>query len=723
MTTGAVTLRPAQAAILTYSGGQLAISAAPGAGKTFILEQLAVRLVEDLGVRPAEILILTYMRSAALNLKQRLTRTLAARGLTAFGLQTTTIHGFASSVIRRAAGDSDSGMLVWSEAERRKNLQEALLEWLEDPLHQQMWQAYGQRDGGGDEREDPQAVVLRLAEKAIAEAKQARLSEADFQVAVVDHHPALPALYRGYLARQQAAGAYDYDDLIREANAILATRDDHRAYHQRRIRFVLEDEAQDSTPDQQALIRWLTEPALGGSGNLVRVGDTNQAIMASFTHNSPRYFRAFCQACETSGRHMPMAESSRSALPVLAMANALVAFTAHHPDPVVREAFTGQPILPATAGKPNPSLLAPITWTFYEGARRDDAAAQEELGVLTAVRAFLRAHPTARAAVLVTSHKLRMAYAQRATQLGIPLQQGVSQGPSQRQCLRFLAHVLTFLSLPLEEPAASWRPLVEEWAQLCRTPWQNPRALRQFLARHPSDSLLFPLADLPPHRPEDFPAADYLALLSLCRGLRALLRVRHLPPGELFPSVALTLIDDPQAIAVAAKAAVIAQRKAASDPTIELDPLRRLADEVRTLAENTEDHRDLVPTPADTREATPGTLSVLTLHASKGLEYDAVWIPGLASAYMFPWDPDQVSFRDQAAFCLEQALRAPPGAPFDLAAARAAAQRLLVAEKLRLLYVGMTRAERALHLSGAGTSETLPPQVAQLASLCERVTP
>ena len=73
-------LRPAQAEILTYRGGPLAISAVPGAGKTFVLTQLIARLVGDpeLNVRPQQILVLTYMRGAATGFKRRAAQVLGS---------------------------------------------------------------------------------------------------------------------------------------------------------------------------------------------------------------------------------------------------------------------------------------------------------------------------------------------------------------------------------------------------------------------------------------------------------------------------------------------------------------------------------------------------------------------------------------------------------------------------------------------------------------------
>lgn len=721
-----VSLRPAQEAILAYCGGPLAISAVPGAGKTFILEQLAARLIEREGAKPSEILVLTYMRSAALNIKRRVAKTLSARGRTAYGLQASTIHAFALAVQRRARGDDmdEAPLVVLSETERRRILMTGLETWLSDPVRRKGWD---QRHEGHDpDRDDPFMSGVRVAEKAIAEAKHHGHSPDDLDRLLGRRRPELAFLYRRYLAAQAELGASDYDDLIHEAVRLLRTDADLRGFYQRTVRWVLEDEAQDSTPAQQQLLDLLTGPEHGGAGNLVRVGDTNQAIMASFTHNDPRYFRAFCAARDLDQRHKPMPESSRSALPIIELANRLVDVVgARHPDEVVAQAFTGQHIYAATAGKANPQATSPCTWSFYAGKKKDEYATREEIGVMEHVRAYLRANPTRRAAVLVPTHKLRLAYQARAEAMAIALQPETRAGVGTKPCLALLGRVLIFLGLPALKQAEAFLAIVKTWGDLREVTWADWDGLKRFAMATGAEALLYPPAGLPPARPEALAASDYAGALEVGRALRGFLAARHLPPSELLPTIAQTLLNDPHAAAIAAKAAAIATRH--RDPArAGGDPLETLRAELEEIAKASGDRGELVSPPAELAPPEGGRLAVLTLHASKGLEFDAVWLPGLGLYYgkkgHFPWDLDGADIWDREGFMVKLALQPAGEGPATREDAELASRRLGVAEKLRLLYVGMTRAERELHLSASGVDEGLavPHHVAALAAACER---
>lgn len=719
---GELTLRPAQEAILAYDGGPMAISAVPGAGKTFILEQLAARLIARDGVRPSEVLILTYMRSAALNIKRRVAKTLAARGRTAYGLQALTIHAFALSITRRARGEDldEQPLVVLSDAEARRILMVGLEDWLARPGNRGAWEASG---GPGD---DPFMATVRAAKKAIGEAKHHRHSVDDVDDLLAERRPEVAYLYRHYLAAQADLGASDYDDLIRDAVDLLTADHDLRGWYQRHIRFVMEDEAQDSTPGQQQLIDLLTSPTHGGGGNLIRVGDSNQAIMTSFTHNDPRYFRAFCAARDLDQRHFPMPESSRSALPVIALANRLVDLVGgQHPDEEIRKAFTGQHIYPATAGKPNPLGTSPPTWTFYAGKNKAEYGPREELGVLTQVRAYLRQNPTRRAAILLRTQKLCDAYLARAVSMNIAIQHETRTGVGSRACLGLLGKVLALLALPAERQAETLLEVVKAWGELKQVEWRDWRALKAFVGQAGAEALLYPVVGLPPRRPTQVDADDYAAALEVGVALRMFLGARHLPAVELLPTIAFKLLGDSHAAAIAAKAAAIATRH--RDPA--RDPLDGLRLELEEVAKAIGERGELVQPPAELAEPEGGRLTIMTMHASKGLEFDAVWLPSLGYYYKqkghFPWDPQQVEIWDRAGFMLELALRPPAERPPTPEAAETDARRLTVAENLRLLYVGITRAERELHLSAAGFDEQacVPPHIAWLAAGCERRTP
>ncbi|MFP5502327.1 MAG: 3'-5' exonuclease, partial [Candidatus Sericytochromatia bacterium] len=130
--------------------------------------------------------------------------------------------------------------------------------------------------------------------------------------------------------------------------------------------------------------------------------------------------------------------------------------------------------------------------------------------------------------------------------------------------------------------------------------------------------------------------------------------------------------------------------------------------------------RDLLPPPD--RE---GRLRLLTVHRAKGLEFDAVWLPNLGcqplgrgepvSAY--PWAPEQVHLRGLKGLTARAALLHPGRSEEE---AFAIARQEAVAERLRLLYVGLTRARRHLVLSCHTHGGKLAPpwHIQALAAAC-----
>lgn len=718
MTAQTETLRPAQREILAYTGGKLAIAAVPGAGKTFILTRLAAKLIEEGHARPSEILILTYMRSAASTFKRRIATLLAERNLSAYGLTASTIHAFCLSVIKRhyeryAEPDaSGEGLLILSEAEQEMLLLPYLDAYLQDPAARKEWEQRYRTTGTNPREEDPRRRCVTTTRKAISAAKNFKLSSDEVEGVLGALQPEVPYLYRAYLAELKQKRAVDYDDQIQQAIALLEANEALRRWYQKRHRFVMEDEAQDSTPAQNRLISLLTAPEHGGSGNLVRVGDSNQAITSSFTFNDPRFFRAFCEACAAEGRRVTMDESSRSGQPIMDLANTLIAISREHADPVVREAFDRIAVRAATAGKPNPDARqCGVRWKTW--GSKDE----ERHGILTEVRAYLQKRPEARVAVLCPTNPMTEAYMDGARLMGIPVYEGGASQVEAGPVITVLKRTLHFLSIPSKRQAEAFISLLEATAAARREPLFDLKATRAHLmSPGVLDGLIFPQEGFAPSRPASLHEADYASAVLLARRVRTLLGARHLPPLELLPTIAHELLREPKAQTLASKAASIArdlqgrlpyQPSAEGDAWIDRDdPLAQVQAALDELAITVE-RRSIATTSHELAPPKPGEAEFLTLHKSKGAEYEAVWIPNLGyyfeSKTWFPWRLDEVEIWGRDAFMAEQLLIHARKHPMPaLADLEHAARQVAVSEKLRLLYVGITRTEERLTLSAHG---------------------
>src|SRR5690349_7945906 len=105
-----VKLRPSQEAVLAYEGGKMAVTAVPGAGKTFTLSHLAARLVErltEVGLADEkEVLIVTFTNPAVNAFRKRIADLVRQeRGLLPYvGYRVRTLHGLAHDIVRMRPG-------------------------------------------------------------------------------------------------------------------------------------------------------------------------------------------------------------------------------------------------------------------------------------------------------------------------------------------------------------------------------------------------------------------------------------------------------------------------------------------------------------------------------------------------------------------------------------------------------------------------------------------
>ena len=97
--------RPAQQAVLEYSGGKMGVSAVPGSGKTQTLAALAAGLVSTGIQDDQEVLVVTLVNSAVDNLKKRIDQQIRARQLLPhYGYRVRTLHGLAHDIVRERPG-------------------------------------------------------------------------------------------------------------------------------------------------------------------------------------------------------------------------------------------------------------------------------------------------------------------------------------------------------------------------------------------------------------------------------------------------------------------------------------------------------------------------------------------------------------------------------------------------------------------------------------------
>lgn len=329
---------PGQAAAITAPFDRpVRVVAGAGTGKTEVVARRYrhVLTTAALGrVRPENVLVLTFSEKAAAEMRARIARAVTARGaglgLERLDLAAAPIRTFHSFCARLLADHGlraglDPGLPLLDEIDSAELLEEAQAAFLTggfraayggfDPLASSAfaWEA-------GEPFKAALAVIDQLRDQAVAWQDFDRRAYAVSSDAYRVLAPLVSWLYREYLERLAGRGQLDFDRLIMEATALLESAPDLRATLRARYRVLLVDEYQDTNYAQEQLLR-----ALAGDGfhNATVVGDPRQAIyvwrearvenIARFATGGPPRIDA------------PLVENRRSLSPILAVANHAIA--------------------------------------------------------------------------------------------------------------------------------------------------------------------------------------------------------------------------------------------------------------------------------------------------------------------------------------------------------------------------------------------------------------
>ncbi|RGD61261.1 ATP-dependent helicase [Kitasatospora xanthocidica] len=262
-----------QRAVVEHPGGPLLVLAGPGTGKTTTLVEAVARRIED-GTDPERILVLTFSRKAATELRDRMSGRL---GGTAAAPQATTFHSYCYALLRAHQDPEDYAepLRLLSGPEQDVMVRELLAGGAEDAklgLGRIAWpldlRACLTTRGFADE---VRAVLARSRELGLGEAELERFAQG---VQRPDWAAAAHFL-ADYLDVLDLRGVLDYAELVHRA-VLLAERPDVAEQLRRRYDVVFVDEYQDTDPSQVRLLRRLA----GGGRDLVAVGDPDQSIYA-----------------------------------------------------------------------------------------------------------------------------------------------------------------------------------------------------------------------------------------------------------------------------------------------------------------------------------------------------------------------------------------------------------------------------------------------------------
>ena len=242
---------PQREAVLTTEGPLLVLAGA-GSGKTRVLTYRIAHLLGDLGVHPWQVLAITFTNKAAAEMRERLGRLV---GPTSRGMWVSTFH---SMCVRMLRADADrlgftKGFTIY-DTDDSKRLYKDIMANLDI---------------------DPKRFPVNALMNRISTAKNELVTPGNFEKTVIDPVGKVAArVYRELQARLKAANAFDFDDLLLYAYLLLKNNPDVLDAYQERFRYLLVDEYQDTNKAQYEICRLLSDKYR----NIMVVGDDDQSI-------------------------------------------------------------------------------------------------------------------------------------------------------------------------------------------------------------------------------------------------------------------------------------------------------------------------------------------------------------------------------------------------------------------------------------------------------------
>jgi DNA helicase-2/ATP-dependent DNA helicase PcrA len=612
-------LNPQQREAVQYRGPALLIVAGAGSGKTSVLTRRIASLIDSREAWPSQILAITFTNKAASEMRERVQSLL---GQTAEGMWISTFHSACVRILRREAEHFGYGknFTIYDSADSRALIKRIIRDLDADTFGFTVSGTAGRISKLKNELSDVETY-----------ARSANFNDPTERVFV--------EIFREYTRSLLAANAFDFDDLIGQTVYLFRAFPEVAKLYQKRFRHILVDEYQDTNHAQYALIREFTRPIEDEEpASLTVVGDSDQSIYAfrgADIRNIVEFERDYVGA-----KVILLEQNYRSTQNILSAANAVIA---NNFDRIDKNLFTvvgdGDKIVGFTGYSQHDEaqfIADEITELHGQGMEYRDIAVFYRTNAQTRAleEIFIRSALPYR--VLGGTKFYERAEIKDAFGYLIAI-----ANPSDPLALRRI------MNTPKRGIGGVTEAGLQSWAD------DHGVTLRESM-RH---------ADVQGYGPKITAAID---------GLVGIL-------DEISLTVDTAKVPD-ILVSVLEKTGFLEALRASRDPQ---DEAR--AENVEELIAVTREYQKNNPegtlidfltetalvAAADEIDDSSGTVSLMTLHTAKGLEYEAVFLAGIEEDLL----PHRMSASE-------------PGGP---------------AEERRLFYVGITRARKKLYLSLAMT--------------------
>tara|TARA_B100000519_G_scaffold202976_1_gene223338 strand:- start:12980 stop:15406 length:2427 start_codon:yes stop_codon:yes gene_type:complete len=638
-------LNPRQREAVLHRGPSLLIVAGAGSGKTSVLTRRIAGLLQSREAWPSQILAITFTNKAAAEMRERVNQLV---GGAAEGMWISTFHSACVRILRRQAEvmGMTQGFTIYDSADSRALIKRIIKEMDAD--------TFGFTPG------NVSAKISKLKNELSDVETYSRSVNADDPKEVM-----FLEIFRRYTAGLRRANAMDFDDLIGETVHLFRAFPEVAALYQRRFRHVLVDEYQDTNHAQYSLIRELvravkpehvpadTRMRLAPDGgipaaSLTVVGDSDQSIYAfrgADIRNIVEFERDF-----PDSKVILLEQNYRSTQNILDAANAVIS---NNFDRKAKNLFTD-----VGAGDPI------VGYTGYSGHDEAQFVADE---IATLHSAGMRYSDIA---VFYRTNSQTRALEEIFIRSGLPYRVLGGTKFYERAEIKDAMAYLIQVANPADDLALR---------RIMNTPKRGIGPATEAALQAHADRLEVPLR-------EALRDADQLglgpkvtaAILTLAATLDEATRIATTPGGGRpggAPADVLTFLLD--------KTGYVEALRATRDPQDEarIENVEELVAVTKEFGRNNAEGGLIdfltevaLVAAADDLDDSSGTVSLMTLHTAKGLEFEAVFLTGVEEGLL----PHQMS----------------AGEPGGLS------------EERRLFYVGITRARKKLHLSLAMSRST-----------------
>jgi DNA helicase-2/ATP-dependent DNA helicase PcrA len=617
-------LNPEQAAAVAHVDGPALVLAGAGSGKTRVLTARIANLIHQHDVLPEQILAVTFTNKAAKEMKTRIERFV---GEAPRDLWAGTFHAFGANLLRQYAK-----RLGW---ERRFSIFDS------DDSARVLKRILQDRNDIQDHWELPKF------RNTISDAKNALVSPARFLERAQASEPYLRvagAVYQTYQDELKRQNAFDFDDLLVKPVELLRSeqgRDVLRLLHDR-YRYLLVDEYQDTNQAQYALIRLLADKRK----NLMVVGDDDQSIYgwrgATIT-NILNFERDFPGA-----NVVRLEQNYRSTGTILAAANAVIGHNTQRKGKTLR-----------TDGAPGDKIVVAIAQTEYDEARWMAQEIERHVAAKSA-------HSCADVAILYRTNAQSRSIEEALRRKNLPYQIVSGLAFYERKEIKDAMSYLKLITNPRDEGA---------FTRIVNTPRRG--------IGEKSVEVLLAYA-----RQHDMGLVDAAGVATMIPGIpkagaSALVQF-HTLMADLYRTASTQRLGTTMRALVEGTGLIAAAEREGDEGLERLENLRELivgasefeadhaedqllaaADPLQGVTQFLE--RATLQAQQDQIASDAGLVTLMTIHAAKGLEFPVVFVGGMEDG-LFPHERTQHS-------------------PEQLE------------EERRLFYVAMTRAERRLFLS------------------------